>query len=222
MSTPAERVHDATRRLLTLLEEGESTTPEAIALRAELAPNGEKLVGFVGRLAHEKQVGDLRVLSDLPGTRLVVIGSGPLREQLERELPGAHFAGFQGGEDLARHVASLDLFVHPGESDTFGQTLQEAMASGVPVVAVGRGGPLDIVDASRTGWLYPPGELDESKIRAFISAPDQGVNYARGTWHHPLLCLQHPGRFLVVDRGGEGHNCDEQLLKQPLNVLNLR
>lgn len=70
--------------------------------------------------------------------------------------------------------------------------------------------------------VAPPGELDESKIRAFISTPDQGVNYARGTWHHPLLCLQHPGRFLVVDRGGEGHNCDEQLLKQPLSVLNLR
>ena len=70
--------------------------------------------------------------------------------------------------------------------------------------------------------VAPPGELDESQIRAFISAPDQGVNYARGTWHHPLLCLQHPGRFLVVDRGGEGHNCDEQLLKQPLSVLNLR
>ncbi|MGK4343428.1 ureidoglycolate lyase [Ectopseudomonas oleovorans] len=70
--------------------------------------------------------------------------------------------------------------------------------------------------------VAPPGDLDESQIRAFISAPDQGVNYARGTWHHPLLCLQHPGRFLVVDRGGEGHNCDEQLLKQPLSVLNLR
>jgi energy-coupling factor transporter ATP-binding protein EcfA2/ureidoglycolate hydrolase len=70
--------------------------------------------------------------------------------------------------------------------------------------------------------VAPPGELDESKIRAFISAPDQGVNYARGTWHHPLLCLQHPGRFLVVDRGGDGHNCDEQLLKQPFSVLNLR
>lgn len=70
--------------------------------------------------------------------------------------------------------------------------------------------------------VAPPGELDETKIRAFISAPDQGVNYARGTWHHPLLCLQRPGRFLVIDRGGDGHNCDEQVLKQPLRVLNLR
>ena len=70
--------------------------------------------------------------------------------------------------------------------------------------------------------VAPPGELDESKIRAFISAPDQGVNYARGTWHHPLLCLQQPGRFIVVDRGGDGHNCDEQMLKQPLSVLNLQ
>ncbi|MDP9938780.1 ureidoglycolate lyase [Ectopseudomonas alcaliphila] len=70
--------------------------------------------------------------------------------------------------------------------------------------------------------VAPPGELDESQIRAFISAPDQGVNYARGTWHHPLLCLQHPGRFLVVDRGGDGQNCDELVLKQPLSVLNLQ
>ncbi len=69
--------------------------------------------------------------------------------------------------------------------------------------------------------VAPPGELDESRIRAFISAPDQGVNYARGTWHHPLLCLERPGRFIVVDRGGAGHNCDEQLLERPLNVLNV-
>ena len=64
--------------------------------------------------------------------------------------------------------------------------------------------------------VAPPGELDESQIRAFLSAPDQGVNYARGTWHHPLLSLQRPGRFLVVDRGGAGHNCDEQVLRQAL------
>ncbi|MGQ7960461.1 ureidoglycolate lyase [Pseudomonas sp. SP16.1] len=67
--------------------------------------------------------------------------------------------------------------------------------------------------------VAPPGELDESQIRAFVSAPDQGVNYARGTWHHPLLCLERPGRFLVVDRGGAGPNCDEQALRQPLLAL---
>ena len=173
------------------------------ALRAELAPHGERLIGFVGRLAHEKQVEDLRVLSDLPGTRLVVIGSGPLREQLERRLPGAHFAGFQGGEDLARHVASLDLFVHPGESDTFGQTLQEAMASGVPVVAVGRGGPLDIVDPSRTGWLYPPGELDELRRHVVDLAHDdvKRAAFAQAAWASvqgrtwPVLCEQLVGYY---------------------------
>lgn len=66
--------------------------------------------------------------------------------------------------------------------------------------------------------VAPPGELDERAIRAFISSPEQGVNYAAGTWHHPLLCLQRPGRFVVVDRGGEGRNCDERLLRQPLQV----
>lgn len=173
------------------------------ALRAQIAPDGEKLIGFVGRLAHEKQVEDLRVLSDIPGTRLVIIGSGPLREQLERQLPGAHFVGFQGGEDLARHVASLDLFVHPGESDTFGQTLQEAMASGVPVVAVGRGGPLDLVDASRTGWLYTPGDLaglrahvvdlidDDAKRAAFAQAAWESVQGR--TW--PVLSEQLVGYY---------------------------
>ncbi|XKH52162.1 glycosyltransferase family 1 protein [Citricoccus nitrophenolicus] len=172
-------------------------------LRAELAPNGERLIGFVGRLAAEKQVEDLAVLNDLPGTRLVIVGSGPLKDSLRKKLPGAHFAGFQGGEDLARHVACFDLFVHPGESETFCQTIQEAMASGVPVVAVGRGGPLDLVDASRTGWLYRPGDLGELRERvrdlayddvkrgAFAEAAFQSVQGR--TW--PVLCEQLVGYY---------------------------
>lgn len=128
------------------------------AWRREIG-NGDLLIGYAGRLAPEKQVQDLAVLDALPGTRLVVVGSGPEREALERQLPNAHFTGFQSGEELARTMASFDVFVHPGESETFGQTLQEAMASGVPVVATGRGGPLDLVDQSRNGWLYRPGDL---------------------------------------------------------------
>ena len=162
------------------------------AWRAQVAPNGELLIGFVGRLAPEKQVEDLRAIADLPGTRLVVVGDGPSRAALEALLPNAAFLGFRGGAELAQIVASFDLFVHTGENETFCQTVQEALASGVPVIATGKGGPLDLVQNSRTGWLYRPGDLDElrsrvvdlvgdgAKRRAFAAAARESV--AHRTW----------------------------------------
>ena len=146
--------------------------------RRSVAPNGEVVIGYVGRLAPEKQVDDLRAIADLPGTRLVIVGDGPSRAALERALPNAVFLGFQTGEKLAEAVAGFDLFVHPGENETFCQTVQEALASGVPVVATGRGGPLDLVQNSRTGWLYRPGDLSDLRARVLDLTGDAGKRRA--------------------------------------------
>jgi phosphatidylinositol alpha 1,6-mannosyltransferase len=126
-------------------------------LRRELAPGGEVLVGYVGRLAQEKRVDLLGQVAALPGTRLVIVGGGPTEAALRRALPGAVFLGPRHGTDLAGIYASLDVFVHSGACETFGQTLQEAAASGLPVVAPAAGGPLDIVSEGVTGFLVPPG-----------------------------------------------------------------
>lgn len=149
------------------------------AWRARVAP-GERIIGYVGRLAPEKQVEDLRALADIEGARLVIVGDGPERARLERELPGAVFAGFLGGDDLGRAVASFDVFVHPGESETFCQTVQEALSSGVPVVATGSGGPVDLVRNSIDGWLYTPGDLDDMRARVVDLLGDEAKRAAFG------------------------------------------
>jgi len=126
-------------------------------LRRELAPGGEVLVGYVGRLAPEKRVDLLGQVAALRGARLVIVGDGPAEAALRRALPGAVFLGPRHGTDLAGIYASLDVFVHSGARETFGQTLQEAAASGLPVVAPAAGGPLDIVSEGTTGYLVRPG-----------------------------------------------------------------
>jgi phosphatidylinositol alpha 1,6-mannosyltransferase len=127
-------------------------------LHRRLAPAGETLVGFVGRLAVEKRVDLLAATCALPGVRVVVIGDGPARADLERQLPRATFLGACHGERLARLYATLDVFAHTGPYETFGQTVQEAMASGLPVVAPAAGGVQDLVEPGRTGLVVPPGD----------------------------------------------------------------
>ncbi|WP_435644041.1 glycosyltransferase family 4 protein [Streptomyces sp. H49] len=151
------------------------------ALRRELAPNGELIVGYVGRLAPEKHVELLAGVCGLDGVRLVVVGDGPSREQLAEALPGAVFLGRRTGDDLARIFASLDLFTHTGPLETFCQTVQEAMASGVPVVAPATGGPLDLVDHGRTGLLVPPRDADAVRGAVRALAADPARRAAFGT-----------------------------------------
>jgi phosphatidylinositol alpha 1,6-mannosyltransferase len=140
----------------------------ARALRRTLAPEGETLLGYVGRLAPEKELGRLAELAAVPRSRLVLVGDGPCRAEVGAVLaeavartPGRPnrapvFLGRRDGDDLARAYAAMDVFVHTGTRETFGQTLQEAAASGLPVVAPARGGPLDLVQDAVTGYLFDP------------------------------------------------------------------
>ncbi len=126
-----------------------------INLRCELLGDrpDRKLVGYVGRLANEKRIDDLATLDARDDIQLVIVGEGPARSRLERVLKNARFVGYQSGEDLARYYASLDIFVHTGKHETFCQSVQEALASGVPVIAPNFGGPTDLVKHGWTGYL---------------------------------------------------------------------
>lgn len=160
--------------------DAERFRPEARDERWRRSTPDEVIVGYVGRLAAEKQVEDLRVLHGLPGMRLVIVGDGPSRSRLQAMMPDAEFLGHLGGDELARVMASFDVFVHPGESETFGQTLQEAHASGVPIVATGRGGPLDLVRRGIDGWLYRPGDLEDLRARVLDLTGDARKRRAFG------------------------------------------
>jgi phosphatidylinositol alpha 1,6-mannosyltransferase len=149
-------------------------------LRAELAPEGEVLVGYVGRLAPEKRVDLLSQAATRPGVRLVVVGAGPAEAAARRIMPEAVFLGQRHGEELAAIYASLDVFVHAGPHETFGQTLQEAAASGLPVVAPAAGGPIDLVNDGVTGYLVPPGEAGALAAAVARLAADPGLRAAQG------------------------------------------
>jgi glycosyltransferase involved in cell wall biosynthesis len=117
------------------------------------------LLLYAGRLAREKRIEWLRPLCDaLPDVSLAIVGDGPVREELEERFRGTPtvFTGYLQGEDLSQAYASADLFVFPSATETFGIVILEAMASGLPVVAVGAGGPIDQVHHDRDGYLSDP------------------------------------------------------------------
>ncbi|CAA9396195.1 MAG: hypothetical protein AVDCRST_MAG74-1395 [uncultured Pyrinomonadaceae bacterium] len=116
-------------------------------------------IGFVGRLRAEKNV---RMLDDLEKKllaagktdfRFLIVGEGNEREFLEKNLQRADFTGFLDGERLAEAYANMDVFVFPSESDTFGNVVQEANASGVPTIVTNQGGPKFIVRHNETGFV---------------------------------------------------------------------
>ncbi|MGE4579154.1 MAG: glycosyltransferase family 4 protein [Desulfuromonadales bacterium] len=130
----------------------------------------ERVLLYVGRLAPEKNLETLmsawRHLPPGHDARLVLVGDGPLRESLQRQSDDrVIFAGYRQGEELARLYALADLFVFPSLSETFGNVMLEAMASGVPTLGFRVPGPQDVVEHGRTGIL-----VDEVSPAAFGAA----------------------------------------------------
>lgn len=117
---------------------------------------------YVGRVAVEKNI-EAFLDADLPGKK-VVVGGGPLLEELRAKHPEVVFTGKQVGEDLAQCYASADVFVMPSRTETFGIVLLEAMASGLPVAAYPVTGPLDLVRNGETGILSE--NLGEAAVAA--------------------------------------------------------
>jgi phosphatidylinositol alpha 1,6-mannosyltransferase len=175
-------------------------------LRAEFAPNGEVIVGYVGRLAADKRVHLLAELAGLPGIKLVVVGDGPAARSLRRRLPDAVFCGLRTGTDLSEILASFDVFVHTGANETYCQAVQEALAAGVPVVAAAAGGPLDLVQPEHNGLLYPPGspELMREAVARLVSDEQARArmsgNARRSVLHRTwsALCDQLVGHYETV------------------------
>jgi len=125
-------------------------------LREEFAQDNDVVVGFVGRLAAEKRVEQMATLFGIdPSVKFLVVGDGPERARLEADFAGqpVHFTGKLRGELLADAYAAIDVFVHFGTEETFGQTIQEAQAAGLAVVAPNSGGPAFLINNGQDGFL---------------------------------------------------------------------
>ena len=153
-------------------------------LRTSWGVDDDTPVGlYVGRLATEKNIAlTVRAFEAMtaviPGMRCVLIGDGPLREKLEREHPEYHFAGMRLGEDLARHIASGDVFPFASVTETFGNVVTEAMASGLLVLAYDYAAAKLHIRTGENGVRVPFGDEE-----AFLAAATRLAGDVEG-WQH--------------------------------------
>ena len=145
------------------------------------AAPGDLVVVHVGRLAAEKNLGTLMqafeaVRQVQPRAKLVLVGDGPARKDLQARCPQAVFAGMRHGDDLAAHYASGDLFMFPSLTETFGNVTPEALASGLPVLAYDYAAASQLVRPQLSGLLAPMNNPSEFvRMAASLAADREGL-----------------------------------------------
>jgi glycosyltransferase involved in cell wall biosynthesis len=149
------------------------------ALRQKLGVGEEPLLLFVGRMVGEKDLQDLADASVILRSqgykfRLAFAGDGPFRATMGKQLPQDYFGGFIEGQPLSDLFASSDLFVFPSTTETFGNVILEAFASGLPVIGVKKGGVADLVVDGQNGFLSRPNNPKDfaDKIKIWLGQPD--------------------------------------------------
>lgn len=184
--------------------------PTSRALHHALAGgSSDAVVGYVGRIAPEKGLERLAALRGMPGMRLAVVGDGPSDALVRSQLRGmpVTFLGRLSGTELADAYASFDVFAHTGTEETFGQTLQEAHASGLPVIAPASGGPLDLVRHGEDGFLFDPESLQDFRMHVGAVVADPAMRLRMG----------EAGRRAVI--GNSWHALGEELLAHYRSVV---
>src|SRR5213078_1093240 len=163
--------------------------------------NGQVRLLYVGRVSREK---DLDLLAEayrrlrnegLP-IQLFIVGHGPYSDTLHESLPEAFFTGYLTGQELAAAYASADIFVFPSTTDTFGNVIIEAQASGVPVIVSDSGGPKELVEDNQNGLITKSHDADDftSAIRTLVTDPalrERMGNCARKS----VIARSWPGAF---------------------------
>ena len=141
--------------------------------------DGPFRIGFVGRLSREKgvdafpQIEQRLRAAGRSNYEFVFVGDGSQRGYLERNMLSARCAGIKRGEELAAEYANLDVFLFPSLTDTFGNVVLEALASGVPVLTTASGGPQYLIEAGATGFICPtPGDF-AARVLELMDHPQQ-------------------------------------------------
>ncbi len=164
----------ATDRPCSLMPRGVDTTLFSPDFRERGNANGEFVLGFCGRLSVEKNVFLLARIREevlargIAGFRFLIVGHGKEEGWLRQHLPNAEFTGVLRGRDLARAYANMDLFVFPSHTDTFGNVVLEALASGVPAIVTPDGGPPSIVSDGDTGFIAEDEDFADAIARVIL------------------------------------------------------